>query len=489
MAGLERDRELRTPSVQAFASELRGSLQAGTQIMGGVVTSKLAEPGAGRVTREWTGHETGADGGPAFTGQVQSLPSSPEMRGDGGAWAATEISFPPSQPQSREQTPPQMSEQRAATAARQSTSSDQPSSSPSSGVVSKPQRRTNRLVWALGALVIAAIAAILYLTVPSSSSSGFALVVKGAPPGSQVFINETRQEASAVDGGLRVSGLGPGQLNLRVSHEGFADFITTIAGAKGEVQTCEAQLLPEIDYNGLMVPIPAGEFEMGSDNFEADERPAHKVTLPAYYIDKYEVTNAQYKKFCDETGKPYPPNPPFDPAYFTDKPDYPVLGVTFEDALAYASWAGKRLPTEEEWEKAASWDPVAHRKRLYPWGDESPVDRANIATGKPIPVTQANGDRSSYGVLNMSGNALEWADTAYKAYEGNEKPDPDYHRDERVVRGATFLQVIGFNEARTSYRNHLPRVFPKGKSTPVGIRCAASANDPRIQRLLGARIK
>ena len=211
--------------------------------------------------------------------------------------------------------------------------------------------------------------------------------------------------------------------------------------------------------------------------------------LPSYYIDKYEVTNAQYKKFCDETHHAYPPNPPWDPNYFTGKPDYPVLGATFEDALAYASWAGKRLPTEAEWEKAASWDPVAARKRLYPWGDEFSASRANIATGQPVPVTEANKDLSPYGVFNMSGNAIEWVDAPYKPYDGNKKADPDYNLDDRVVRGATFLNTAGYNEARTSYRNHLPRVFPAGKSTPVGLRCAISADDPRIQSRLRERSK
>src|SRR6185295_13480766 len=117
----------------------------------------------------------------------------------------------------------------------------------------------------------------------------------------------------------------------------------------------------EVDYNGKMAFIPAGEFEMGSD--------VRKVTLPAYYIDKYEVTNADYKKFCDATGHPYPKSTfmfgafkqktpaEADEEYFTQHPNSPVIGVTYEDAAAYAAWAGKRLPREDEWEKAASWDP------------------------------------------------------------------------------------------------------------------------------------
>jgi serine/threonine protein kinase/formylglycine-generating enzyme required for sulfatase activity len=483
MIGLERDRDSRTSEVQAFADGLSWALHSGTQVMGGAVTGRLADPGAPRVTNERANYETNAATGVSFTGQPPS-PMSPSREGV-NAFVATEISFSPESPNRialTRQPEPAIVDDAGDPRGQRSDSRD-------AEVFSKPRRGPSKLIWGGGGLVVAVIAVILYLIFSPSSSSGFSVLVKGVPPGSQVFINEVRHDAVANDGGLKVSGLDPGRVSLRVSHEGFADFITTITGAKGEAQTCEAQLLPEIDYNGQMTPIPAGEFEMGSDSFEADERPAHKVTLPAYYIDKCEVSNAQYKKFCDETHHAPPPMPAWEPNYFTDKPDYPVLGVTFEEALAYASWAGKRLPTEAEWEKAASWDPIAKKKRLYPWGDESPVGRANIATAKPAPVTEANRDRSPYGVVNMSGNAIEWVDSPYKPYEGNETADPDYGEGNRVVKGATFLKGFGYDEARTSYRNHLPRIFPPGKSAPVGFRCAVSANDSRIQSSLQARSK
>jgi len=314
--------------------------------------------------------------------------------------------------------------------------------------------------------------------------------VKGAPSGSQVFVNNVAREAVIADGALKLSGLDPGQVDLRISREGFTDFTTSLTGSKGETQTCEAQLLPaSIDYGGAMVAIPAGEFEMGDDSHEADERPLHKENLASYYIDKYEVTNAQYKKFCDATGRTPPPNPGFDPTYFTGKPDYPVLGVTFEDAFAYASWASKRLPTEQEWEKAASWDSVARRKRQYTWGDQFTADRTNIATGRPVRASEATGDLSAYGVLNMAGNAGEWVDAPYKPYDGNNTPDENYNKDHRVIRGGTFLPASKPEESRGSYRNHGPRVFPEGLRLPVGIRCVISANDAKIQALLKASSK
>ncbi|HJZ68234.1 MAG TPA: bifunctional serine/threonine-protein kinase/formylglycine-generating enzyme family protein [Blastocatellia bacterium] len=462
MVGLARNRERRTPDVETFALELSRSLHIGTQQMGAAITSRLADAGAARETREVTGVMTSASG---------SQTASPS---GALAWAPTEMS--------QAVVPPQVIEQ---TASPPITDRDRVSNVRDNQITTKQPPRANKVVWAGSLLGIVIVAAVLYVAFASGSSAGFTLVVKGAPPGSQISVNESRRDAVVANGGLKVVGLEPGTAHVRVSHEGYADFVTTVTGVKGEVQSCEAELLPEINYPAAMVPIPADVFEMGSDKFEDDERPAHSVSLPAYYIDKYEVTNAQYKQFCDDTHRKYPPDPSFEPNYFSAKPQYPVLGVTFEDALAYASWAGKRLPTEQEWEKAASWDPVSRRKRLYPWGDESA--EGNIGTGKPAPVAEANGDRSPYGVFNMGGNALEWVDAAYKPYPGNEKPDPAYQKDERVVRGASFLQAI--NKARTSYRDHLPRIFPEGKSTPVGLRCAISANDPRIQSLVHERSK
>ncbi len=493
MAGLERNRDSRTPTVEAFASELSRVLYSGTQIMGVVVTSQLTPPGEGRATAQWGGPQTSVDSSPAFTGQAESARQTSPARGDVNTWAPTEVTPTLKHPQRPEPTTPLVSAPSAPVFAAPVTVRDLPSSDLADQVVTKPERRSAKWPWLGGVLALTILGVFIGVLVMRSGApagSGFVLVVKGAPPGSQVYINDVRSDAVSADGALKVSGLDPGQVNVRVSREDFTDFMTTLTGSKGETQSCEAQLLPTaIDYGGTMVAIPAGGFLMGDDHHQADERPAHKVTLPAYYIDKYEVTNAQYKNFCDETRRDYPRNRPSDLAYFFDKPDFPVLYVTFNDALAYASWANKRLPTEQQWEKAASWDPVAQRKRLYPWGDEFTADRANIATGHPVPVTEATGDLSFYGVLNMAGNAIEWVDALYKPYEGNEKPDPNYDIDERVMRGGTFRPAGNPDEARTSYRNHVPRVFPTGKSVPVGIRCVVPADDPRIQSLLPARTK
>lgn len=477
MEGLARDRDSRTPSIQVFATELSRALHSGTQIMGGVVTARLGDPGPQRNTREHGVFQTNVDSTPSFTGQAEPsiliAPGGSEPSG----YAATEVSYsvgPPfvEQP-TREASQP--ADPVPPTAAAQ--------------VTTGPPARSNKLVWAGGALAAVVLAIVVYLVLPSGASSGgaFTLIVKGAPAGSRVYINEVARDAEVGNDGLKISGIDAGRVNVRVSHEGFADFFASINGAKGEVQTCEAQLLFEIDYKGVMVPIPAGEFTLGDDHHEPDERPAQPVVLPAYFIDKYEVTNAQYQKFCDATHRAYPRNPSFDANYFLGKPEYPVLGVTIEDARAFAAWAGKRLPSEEEWEKAASWDPVAHKKRAYPWGDDFGSERANIATDRPVAVTESAGDRSSYGVVNMAGNAGEWVDALYKPYKGNQTPDPDYDKNDQVMRGGTFYHASTETEAQTTYRNHLPRIFPEGFSAPVGIRCAVSADEPRIQQLLRDR--
>lgn len=480
MDGLQRDRNSRTSEVQAFADGLSWALHSGTQVMGGAVTGRLGGPSAPRPTSDRANYETRSESGGAFTGQP---PSAMSPAHDGvKAFAATELTFSPESPNriSLTRNPqPAISDDAGRL-------HDQTNDSRDAEVFSKPGKSPSKLIWGGGVAVVAVIAVILYLVLSPSSSSGFSLVVKGAPPGSQVFINEARRDAESTSGGLKVSGLDPGTVNVRVSHEGLTDFITTITGAKGDVHQCDAQLLPEIDYSGPMVPIPAGEFMMGDDNHEADERPAHKSTLRAYYIDKYEVTNAQYKKFCDETHKPYPLGVEFDANYFVGAPDYPVL-VSIDDALSFAAWAGKRLPTEEEWEKAASWDPVAQKKRKYPWGDDFSPERASVGRGHTVAETEATGDRSAYGVVNMAGNVSEWVDAAYGPYEGNPLRDPNYAKGDRVARGGTYLKASQPESARTSRRSPFPRFPPPGKTPPIGIRCVLSADDPKIQPLLRAR--
>lgn len=163
-----------------------------------------------------------------------------------------------------------------------------------------------------------------------------------------------------------------------------------------------------------LIYIQGGEFQMGStDRWYA--QPIHKVRLKHFYIGKYEVTNAQYKKFCDATKRKYPENPKGYDNYFLGKPDYPVVNVSWYAAAAYAKWAGGRLPTEAEWEYAARGGTTT----FYYWGDEMSHDYLNyMGVGgtdkweKASPV--GSFPPNPFGLYDMLGNVWEWVADRYE---------------------------------------------------------------------------
>jgi len=346
-----------------------------------------------------------------------------------------------------------------------------------------------------GALVLFAVVAVVLIYI-FFRQPGFTMIVRGAPPGSDVFVDNISRGVTSADGSIRVPGLKAGKRVVRVSHEGYGDFNTTVSGQDGDSKIVVAQLttemkapagLPrEIDYNGLMVLVNAGEFIMGDDNHNPEEKPAHKVTLPDFYIDKFEVSNEQYKKFCDATKRKPPTNPHWDNNYFKQA-KMPVVGVSFADASAYAAWAGKRLPTEEEWEKAASWGPSADsKKRMWPWGDSADAGQATLNSNHTSAVGSKPNGASAYGAQDMAGNVLEWVDAFYQAYPNNTATDPNFGTTNRIVRGGSFH--YGADDARTTRRIYAPAEFTaaekKERSWLIGFRCAVSANDPKLQEKL-----
>ncbi|HEV2864870.1 MAG TPA: SUMF1/EgtB/PvdO family nonheme iron enzyme [Pyrinomonadaceae bacterium] len=355
-------------------------------------------------------------------------------------------------------------------------------------------RNVPRRVWlACGAAALVLGATLLYFAL--RTAPGWTLVVHGAPSGSDVFVDTIRRGITSDDGTVRVSHLRAGNKVVVISYRGQTDS-QTVSGADGEMKEVYTKLsapavnrLPdEIEYQGAMALVPAGEFIMGADDREPNERPPHAVTLPSFYIDKYEVTNAQFKKFCEATGRTPPLNPLWAPEdYFNAFPDLPVIGVSWDDANAYARWAGKRLPTEEEWEKAASWGRDATRKRRWPWGDTFEPQRVNSKV--PVRGTESAGDVSAYGVLNMAGNVSEWTDSYYQPYPGNAAGDARYGTSNRVTRGGHF-DSRG-NNGYTTWRYPLPpstQTRPDDEKTQksflVGFRCAVSADDPRLLKHL-----
>lgn len=225
-----------------------------------------------------------------------------------------------------------------------------------------------------------------------------------------------------------------------------------------------------------MVLVPAGEFLMGSSTGREDcqdEHPPRAVFLPDFFIDRTEVTNAEYRAFCDATSRPYPPPPGWDAGYF-EKGDMPVINVTWKDASDYAKWAGKRLPTEAEWEKAAR----GTDGRTYPWGEAL---RAGLTTldGRAdgfdaiAPVGSFPDGASPYGCLDMVGNVYEWTADWYAPYPGSDgswdrRGDTGFKK--RVVRGGDFKGRLDrpFGITRASERFCEP---PDYRGANLGFRC------------------
>ena len=243
----------------------------------------------------------------------------------------------------------------------------------------------------------------------------------------------------------------------------------------------EAKRLAAISVPDGMVPVPAGWFLMGSDpHVDADagpqEQPQRRVYLKAFDIDRYEVSNVHYLQFVLATGTTGPPYWKADP--FPDKmAAHPVIGVSGREADAYCRWAGKRLPTEAEWEKAAR----GTDGRIFPWGSQ-PAGwlRSNIAhpgskRGLKYPPL-ANVDRydrgvSPYGAYQMAGNVAEWVadwfDPAYYRSATTSNPTGPSSGDQRVFRGGSWNEDP--EVARSAGRGALA---PDHRSYLIGFRCA-----------------
>src|SRR5262249_6833549 len=170
---------------------------------------------------------------------------------------------------------------------------------------------------------------------------------------------------------------------------------------------------------GEMVLVPAGDFLFGKNKETA--------SLPPFYIDKTEVTNDAYARFCNQTKHPLPAK------FAADQPSFPVVNVTVLEAIAFAKWAGKRLPNEKEWEKAAR----GIDGRTYPWGEG--LGDANVDTKKVEPVTSRPAGASVFGALNMVGNVWEWVDQEVTPESDTRKRFPPQSPDVWYqIRGGCF---------------------------------------------------
>lgn len=253
--------------------------------------------------------------------------------------------------------------------------------------------------------------------------------------------------------------------------EGFAEDIVGMLGdlypqvRVAAIQALE-RLRPEGKWREHLVYecyVPAGPFIMGDDAGRYDdEKPAHEVVLEAYYIGKYPVTNAEYVRYREDVGRPF--------EIPDGKEQHPVVTISWYEARDYALWAGMRLPTEAEWEKAASWDESGTRgrilglgkkegrKRKYPWGDAFDKEKCNTSEagiGGTTPVGRYSpaGD-SPYGCADMAGNVWEWCSSLYKPYpyradDGREEAAAS---GTRVLRGGSFYSRQ--DAARCAFRDH-----------------------------------
>jgi formylglycine-generating enzyme required for sulfatase activity len=231
-----------------------------------------------------------------------------------------------------------------------------------------------------------------------------------------------------------------------------------------------------ISPNAPMIFVPAGEFSMGNNGGDSDEKPLHSVYLDAFWIDKYEVTNTQYAA-CFNAGVCKAPSnyssSPARNAYFgvPQFNNYPVVYVSWEDANKYCTWAGRRLPTEAEWEKAAR----GTDKRLYPWGntyDKSLVNGFDGAKSDTTIVGGYPGGASPYGVLDMAGNVWEWVadwyDDNYYSNSPRNNPQGPTSGNSRVARGGSWGS--GYYQLRTTLRSGY--LASTDRSNNYGFRCA-----------------
>jgi formylglycine-generating enzyme required for sulfatase activity/serine/threonine protein kinase len=208
---------------------------------------------------------------------------------------------------------------------------------------------------------------------------------------------------------------------------------------EGLACTRDGRIYSEVDGAELVL-IPGGETTIGSNGAGIEERPAHRVSISPFLMDRHEVTGSQYGEFCEKTGRKMPR-----PAE-GEGGRLPVVNIDWSDASAYSTWAGRRLPTEAEWERAAR----GEANRVYPWGAEDDVKRRNGLGGQDghfglSPAGAFLSGEGPFGTLDMAGNASEWCfdwfDSSFynRAQSSGPNPRGPDEGTYRVVRGGSYL--------------------------------------------------
>lgn len=254
------------------------------------------------------------------------------------------------------------------------------------------------------------------------------------------------------------------------------------------LSSCALKAPPERPPRG-MVSVSSGRFVRGSnriDEFQQasemgskkpwykDEYPEHEISLPLFYIDQHEVTNAEYKFFIDATEWRPPP-------YFVDRDvpagreRFPISQVNWYEAEHYCRWRGKRLPSEAEWEKAAR----GTDGREFPWGNDFELIKQGVKANDPdageiAPVGSFKEGMSPYGVMDMAGNVWEWTSDWYRSYPNGTFQSALFGEKQKVFRGGGGGRVGHYALPlfyRSAYRSS---IAPEQAFADLGFRCAKS---------------
>lgn len=219
-----------------------------------------------------------------------------------------------------------------------------------------------------------------------------------------------------------------------------------------------------------MAYVPEGEFIMGTDERLRDEKPAHVVYVKSFYLDLFEVTNKDYKKFVDHTGYTLPDHWKKG-IYPKGKVNHPVTFVSWFDANNYCKWVGKRLPKETEWEKAAR----GTDGRVYPWGNNWDIYKSNNPLrelGDTQQVGTYENGRSPYGLYDMSGNVWEWVDDYYFPHPGSDYVSPEFGKKYRLLKGGSWWDCSAYGCGISAPAYNRAFFEPPVKSKSYGFRCA-----------------
>jgi formylglycine-generating enzyme required for sulfatase activity len=228
------------------------------------------------------------------------------------------------------------------------------------------------------------------------------------------------------------------------------------------------------DEGREMVQIPEGPFTMGSQKGDPDEAPEHQVFLKGFYLDRKEVTQEEYMRFAKMTKRPTPRIEVFeDDQAKLLRPEFAAMSVSWDEAVAYCTWAGKRLPSEAEWEKAGR----GEGKRKYPWGDKFVTNAANLDGSEDgyqylAPPGSFDAGRSLYGLYDLTGNVAEWVTDSYDERYYKKSP----YRDPKGPDNADLKVVRGGSWRETEHNARLSKRFAAKHwrtDITIGFRCAS----------------